>query len=153
MAKRSFFLRRWSVWLKQRTGMRTAACVYSSCSMHQCLWDGSPGLGPDGCQDPGWAHYPDIIKGLKQEPFGDCTSWFFPPKYLAPNFLPVIWPLLATAAADLHAEHLLLVPLPPKKGRGGGVKVASRHGSAGRNQMEYQSFNFSRCWRKHVNSE
>lgn len=129
MAKRSFFLRRWSVWLKQRAGMRTAACVYSSCSMHQCLWDGSPGLGPDGCQDPGWAHYPDIIKGLKREPFGDCTSWFFPPKYLAPNFLPVIWPLLATATADLHAEHLLSVPPPPFFWS----KVASRYVPTKRN--------------------
>lgn len=58
--------------------MRKAACVYSSCSMHRCLWDGSPGLGPDGCQDPGWAHYPDIIKGLKWKPFGDCSIWFSP---------------------------------------------------------------------------
>lgn len=56
--------------------MRKAARVCSSCSMHQCLWDGSPGLGPDGCQDPGWAHYPDIIKGLKWKPIGDYSICF-----------------------------------------------------------------------------
>lgn len=59
-----------------RAGMRKAAYVCFSCSMHQCLWDGSPGLGPDGCQDTGWAHYPDIIKRLKWEPFGDYSICF-----------------------------------------------------------------------------
>lgn len=65
----------WLVWFRQRAGMRKAAHVCSSCSMHQCLWDGSPGLDHDGCQDPGWAHYPDIIKGLKWKPFGDYSNF------------------------------------------------------------------------------
>lgn len=66
-----FFLVVW-----QRAGMREAARVCSSCSMHQCLWDGSPGLGPDGCQDTGWAQHPDIIKGLKWKPLGDYSICF-----------------------------------------------------------------------------
>lgn len=73
-----FFLCWWSVRFWQRAGMRKAAYVCSSCSMHQCLWDGSPGLGPDGCQDTGWAHYPDIIKRLKWEPLGITLFVFLP---------------------------------------------------------------------------
>lgn len=69
----SFFRRCQAARFRGRAGMRKAACVCSSCTMHQCLWDGSPGLGPDHCQDPGWAHYPDIIKGLKWKPFGDYS--------------------------------------------------------------------------------
>ncbi|CAB1437599.1 unnamed protein product [Pleuronectes platessa] len=36
----------------------------------KCLWDGGSGLDPGGCQDTGWALYPDIIKGLTGKPFG-----------------------------------------------------------------------------------
>lgn len=33
-------------------------------------------LVPDGCQDTGWAHYPDIIKGLKWKLLGDYSICF-----------------------------------------------------------------------------
>lgn len=74
--KNPSFLVWWSVWFWHRTGMRKVAHICSSCTMHQCLWDGSSSLGPDGCQDTGWAHYPDIIKGLKWKPFGDYSICF-----------------------------------------------------------------------------
>lgn len=97
-----YCLRCW--WWGSDTDSVQAAHVCSSCSAHQCLWDGSPDPSPGGCQAAGWARYPDIIRGLKWKPSGD----YFVCLLSATQNTGFCWWRVHTCSKVLCAEHCRL---------------------------------------------